>query len=131
MSLSLLPTEPRRQNEGEYETGQGKGSGRGLGSTPGDTPQVLEPLFPLGQTVMTIEFDTWLKENPVVDPTHFILAHVLGMWDKLDPFDRRANELAIKNGDRIVSTYPAFGEEVLIITEADRSYTVLNLLRYY
>lgn len=127
MSLSLLPTELRRQNEGEYETGQGKESGRGLVVTP----QILEPLFPLGQTVMTIEFDDWLQEHPVVDPTHFILAHVLGMWDKLDPADRRANELAIKNGDRIVSTYPAFGEEVLIITEADRSYTVLNLLRYY
>lgn len=127
MSLSLLPAEPRRQNEGEYETGQGKGSGRGLSVTP----TILEPLFPLGQTVMTLEFDEWLQEHPAVDPSHFFLAHVLGMWDKLDPFDRRANELALKNGDRIVSTYPAFGEKVLVVTEADRSYTVLNLLRYY
>lgn len=124
MTLSLLPLTPPAQTAD-------RGRNRLQGVTEEARPEIVQPLFELGEVVMTIEFAEWLEEHPQVDPTHFVLAHVLGMWDGLHPHDRRANREALKDEARIVSTYPAFGEKVLVITAADRSHTVVNLLRYY
>ena len=47
-------------------------------------------------------------------------------WGDVSESDKRANECALRFGDRIVSAYHSkAGEEFFIITEADRSSTTL------
>jgi hypothetical protein len=43
----------------------------------------------------------------------------------------RENELSLKHGWRILSSYPVGNEKVWIITEADRSYTTILLPKEY
>jgi hypothetical protein len=62
--------------------------------------------------------------------------HVSGEWGELDAHDKRANEAALKHGDRILSAYfidPAKPElgRIYIITEADRSSTCVLLPEEY
>jgi len=49
----------------------------------------------------------------------------------LDAHDRRENELSLKYGWRVLSSYPVEEGRVWIITEADRSYTTLLLPEEY
>lgn len=50
--------------------------------------------------------------------------HIAGDHGDLDDEDRRANRAAVRNGDRIVSSYRLpTGEAVWVVTEADRSST--------
>ena len=59
--------------------------------------------------------------------------HAGGDWGELDGHDRRANERALRDGARLLSSYPVgeAGEKVWIITEADRSSTCLLLPSEY
>ena len=45
--------------------------------------------------------------------------------------DHKENELALKHGWRLLSSYPVGGKTVWIITEADRSVTTILLLEEY
>ena len=49
--------------------------------------------------------------------------HAVGDWDDLDPFDRRENEVAVREGLRIFSAYDTPRGRAWVITEADRSST--------
>ena len=61
-------------------------------------------------------------------PGIFIKRHVTGDWGELDEDDRRENELSVKHGFRLFSTYTlSTGVRIWIITEADRSCTTLLL----
>jgi hypothetical protein len=51
--------------------------------------------------------------------------HHSGDWGEVCDEDREANELAAKQGLRIISVYPLRGEDIWIITEADRSSTTI------
>jgi hypothetical protein len=53
--------------------------------------------------------------------------HATGDWGELCAFDRRQNEIALREGYRVLSSYPVAKQRVWIITEADRSVTT-NLL---
>jgi len=53
--------------------------------------------------------------------------HATGDWGELCAFDRRQNEIALREGYRVLSSYPVAKQCVWIITEADRSVTT-NLL---
>ena len=61
------------------------------------------------------------------DPFGYLARHDSGDWGDLDPHDRRENELALKQGRRVLSSYPVGEGRVWIITEADRSCTTLLL----
>lgn len=52
--------------------------------------------------------------------------HVGGDWGELPSEDARANDAALKDGGRLLSSYPlGQGVKVWIITEWDRSATTL------
>lgn len=55
--------------------------------------------------------------------------HIAGDWGELSEGDRQENEVSLKEGFRILSSYslPRTGVKLWIITEADRSVTTLLL----
>jgi hypothetical protein len=57
--------------------------------------------------------------------------HATGDWGELCAFDRRQNEIALRDGYRVLSSYPVGRECVWIITEADRSVTTILLPEEY
>ena len=82
--------------------------------------------LPLGRVVATpgaLELLSEAGEHPF----RYLSRHASGDWGELDHHDRRENELSIKNGRRVLSSYPVGERKVWIITEADRSVTTLLL----
>jgi hypothetical protein len=59
--------------------------------------------------------------------------HARGDWGEVPPEDARENEVSLREGFRILSSYPVggVGERVWVITEADRSGTCLLLPSEY
>lgn len=58
----------------------------------------------------------------------FLARHVTGDWGEVDSFDAEQNELALREGYRILSAYTlSTGVKIWIITEADRSATTILL----
>jgi hypothetical protein len=58
--------------------------------------------------------------------------HVQGDWGELDDEDKRANELALADGSRLLSIYhTASGVKFYVLTEADRSLTTVLLPEEY
>jgi hypothetical protein len=65
-------------------------------------------------------------------PNQFLQRHVDGDWGQVNEHDRRANELALIHGERLLSAYTMAGDQkIWIITEADRSSTCLLLPEEY
>lgn len=53
-------------------------------------------------------------------------------WGDVSDNDKRSNDLALRHGERLVSSYrTAEGDRFFIITEADRSMTMLLLADEY
>ena len=90
------------------------------------------PLFPAGQIVAT-PGALALLEQANKSPLEFISRHLRGDWgEELCPEDRTENELSLKNGFRLLSSYRVTETETLwVITEADRSVTTLLLPAEY
>ena len=65
------------------------------------------------------------------DPFGYLSRHASGDWGDLDAHDRRENELALRHGRRLLSSYPVGEGRVWVITEADRSATTLLLPSEY
>lgn len=90
--------------------------------------------FSLGRVVATPGALELLSEAGE-DPNDLLDRHRSGDWGELDARDRRENELSLKNGFRILSSYPVGREtgkeKVWIITEADRSVTTILLPEDY
>ena len=58
--------------------------------------------------------------------------HVNGDWGEVPDEDKRENELAVEQGFRILSAYTtSAGDKIWILTEADRSATILMLPEEY
>lgn len=84
-----------------------------------------EPLFALGRLVATRNAFSVLTER---DIEAAVRRHASGDWGEAGPLDREANDLALRESDRIVSVYKATdGTEFWIITEWDRSATTVLL----
>ena len=88
-----------------------------------------ESKFPLGQTVITRTAFATL-------PTHEIATaldrHRQGDWGDVGKEDWRANERALKLGERLLSVYRTTdGTRFWIITEWDRSLTTVLLPEDY
>lgn len=89
------------------------------------------PLFPAGQIVATPGALAAL-ERANRSPLEFLSRHLRGDWGDLDQEDKTENELSLKYGYRLMSSYPVSETEKLwIITEADRSVTTLLLPEEY
>jgi hypothetical protein len=66
------------------------------------------------------------------DPLAYLTRHLAGDWGEVDEHDRRANELSLIHGFRLLSAYTLnSGTKIWIITEADRSATTLLLPEEY
>jgi len=92
---------------------------------------VENKLFPFGHVVMTASIAAL-----DVDIASFLARHEQGDWGEVDSFDKRQNEIAVKQNLRILSAYTvpiADGEtvKIWIITEADRSTTTILLINEY
>lgn len=88
-------------------------------------------LFPLGTVYLTIgSKETLLESNQ--DAFSFLEKHQTGNWGELCENDKKENELSVKEGFRILSSYKtAKGEKIWVITEADRSSTTVLLPSEY
>ncbi len=90
-----------------------------------------EPLFPLGQIVITPGALQAL-ENAGQLPHEFLRRHVHGDWGELDEHDVKQNERALQQGLRLLSSYRTNqGIKLWVITEWDRSVTTLLLPAEY
>jgi len=86
--------------------------------------------FPVGRVVATPGALKLLEESGE-DPRLLLARHRCGDWGDLDNYDYKENELALKHGWRIVSSYSVGEKCIWIITEADRSYTTILLPEEY
>ena len=86
--------------------------------------------FPLGRVVATAGALKLLKETGE-DPQYCLTRHASRDWGDLDLHDCQENELSLKHGWRILSSYPVGEGKVWIITEADRSSTTILLPEEY
>ncbi|MDP9456287.1 MAG: hypothetical protein M3Q49_09990 [Actinomycetota bacterium] len=88
--------------------------------------------LPLGRVLATPGALRVLSEAGE-DPFHLLARHASGDWGNLDAHDRRENERSLRNGWRVLSSYPVGddGEKVWVITEADRSSTTILLPSEY
>lgn len=89
------------------------------------------PLFSAGQIVST-PGALALLEQARKSPLEFLSRHLRGDWGDLCQDDKTENELSLKYGFRLMSSYRVTDREKLwIITEADRSVTTLLLPAEY
>jgi hypothetical protein len=51
--------------------------------------------------------------------------HISGDWGNVGAEDAKANEWALKVGERLLSSYDVDGNKLWVITEADRSATTV------
>ena len=81
--------------------------------------------FPPGQGVATPGALDALTGAGVA-PGTLLARHISGDWGDVCRADARENELSVREGFRILSSYPlSTGAKVWIITEADRSSTCI------
>ncbi len=60
-------------------------------------------------------------------PHEFLHLHVQGQWGDSAEEDARANKVALRNGERLLSAYwTANRERLWVITEGDRSLTTIR-----
>jgi len=64
-------------------------------------------------------------------PFQYLARHATGDWGDLCAFDRRQNQIALREGYRVLSCYPIGTERLWVITEADRSVTTILLPEEY
>jgi hypothetical protein len=84
-----------------------------------------QPLFPLGQIVTTPGALAALEKAGHL-PAEFLSRHARGDWGDLCEDDRQQNELSLREGCRLFSSYVlSNGQKLWIITEHDRSVTTL------
>ena len=87
--------------------------------------------FALGQTFITPGAEEALQIAGQT-ATEFLRRHMSGDWGDLSDDDITENELSVKRGFRLLSSYQtAKGQQLWIITEADRSATTILLPSEY
>ena len=89
------------------------------------------PMFALGQLVATPGALAKFEEAGQ-RPMEFLARHASVDWGQICAEDRRANDVAIAEGTRLLSAYQLdTGVKIWIITEADRSATTILLPEEY
>lgn len=87
--------------------------------------------FPCGRLIMTAGVDELVDEG-TLNPTPYLIRHLSCDWGDVCDRDRRANDTAVRNGYRLLSSYQVTPNlKLWIITEWDRSVTTLLLPEEY
>jgi hypothetical protein len=86
--------------------------------------------LPLGRVVATPGV-LKLPREAGGHPLDLLARHATGDWGNLCAFDRCQNEIALRAGLRVLSSYEVPAGRVWIITEADRSITTILLPEEY
>ena len=87
--------------------------------------KIIETKFNLGQVVATRTLAEYCAEKNY-SMLSYLIRHGQCDWGDLHEDDKEANEEALKEGLRILSSYKLpDGKQIWIITEADRSATTL------
>jgi hypothetical protein len=94
--------------------------------TPGDGIEVGR--FPLGQLVIMRAASGRLTPSEIADG---IVRHARGDWGDISPDDSAENELALREGFRLLSAYGRGDRRFWVITEADRSVTTVLMPEDY
>ncbi len=87
-------------------------------------------LFSLGRLVATPGALALLADAGE-NPAALLDRHQSGDWGEIPPEDAKENELSVREGFRVVSSYPVGSGRVWIITEWDRSSTCILLPEEY
>ena len=92
---------------------------------------IKKPLFPLGRCVATPGAIDALAATQQT-PAEFLHRHQCGDYGCVNDEDRKANDDAVRCGERVFSAYLlSDGVKVWVITEADRSSTAILLPSEY
>jgi hypothetical protein len=70
-------------------------------------------------------------EEKGIDIRALLVRHRCGDWGNLCTADAVANERALAEDERVISWYGPTGDQIMIITEADRSATTVLLTGEY
>ena len=91
-----------------------------------DTP-TLKARFQLGECFTTPGVLALLKfpQMPLVELAEFLHRHMAGEWGEGEPSDHAENERALEEGRRVMSVYMLGGEQIWIMTNADRLTTTI------
>ena len=77
------------------------------------------PKFQLGRTVVATPAALAAVEAAGQESSFFLEMHAAANWGSVDADDARANDAAIKTGERLLSVYQTLlGVEVWVMTEA-------------
>ncbi len=90
--------------------------------------RLMEPRFPLGEVYASAGAAERLAENALLQILH---RHYCGDWGDLGDGDKRVNEEALQNDERILSRYDLECGSLYIVTEADRSVTTVMSVEEY
>lgn len=80
--------------------------------------------FELGQVVATAGVAQLIEEKGV-NPAPYLERYLSGDWGDVPKEDKKSNDIAVKEGERLIGSYEMGGQKVWIITEWDRSQTTL------
>ena len=86
--------------------------------------------LPLGRVLATPGALKLLMETGG-HPFELLARHATRDWGELCKYDLRQNQIALREGYRLLSSYPIGTERVWLITEADRSVTTILLPEEY
>jgi hypothetical protein len=86
--------------------------------------------LPLGRVVATPGVLEALSDAGK-HPLSYVARHAAGDWAESRGFDRRQNEIALREGYRVFSSYETPSGRVWVITEADRYVTTILLPEGY
>jgi len=93
---------------------------------PSKEGMAIREKFPLGSIVATLGALEAL-ERAGQAPWRFLGRHAAGDWEVSDA-DRQENEVSLTHGFRLLSVYRTrLGEKIWVMTEADRSATIVLL----
>ena len=87
--------------------------------------------FPLGRVVATPGALRALEKSEQL-PAEFLDRHVNGDWGDVPDEDKQENEVSVEQGFRILSAYTtSAGDRIWVLTEADRSATIILVPEEY
>lgn len=99
----------------------------------GGTQMLRSVYFELGRELVTPGIYGAMKASNkfTSEIIHAMQLFCLGNWGKVSVEDKEMNDLALKDGGRLMGTYRTCKGKVWIITEADRSVTTVLFPREY
>src|SRR5580700_5732363 len=87
-----------------------------VSTLPLENPERSAPLFPLGRTLITPGAQETLDELGT-DPSTLVARHHSGDWGNLSDADKQLNQEALRDGERLLSSYIIGSAKVYVITE--------------